>query len=468
MTLSVRAKLGIAFIGLTIVVLAATLTLARWSFERGFLDYVNALEQTRLNSLQDRVVAHYDPNTATWDKFGLEALLGPERRGKRGKARPPHEPWSRPGPHRNPKGRPPPPHVPTALMTVNREIIAGNPLLAPESEQVQITIEYQSQPIAILASIPRNRIDQTPETAFSVQQLQATWLIGGLALLAALIVSILLSRFLTRPLTLAVKGVNTLALGDYSHRIDSDRSDEFGELTRDLDRLARTLEENLSARNRWIADISHELRTPVAILRGELDAIQDGLRKPGPKEIESLNEETVRLAKLIEDLYQLSLADVGGLSYEFETIDMADLIQHQLETFKMRHEHKGFEITATLPERALMEADSRRISQLLSNLLENSIAYTDRPGRIQVELIQTENNWSLIVQDSAPGVPAADCMRLFDPLHRQETSRNRRAAGAGLGLAICKNIVEAHGGTIHAEPSPLGGLRVMSRFWSQN
>ncbi len=471
MTLSVTQKLCLAFVGLTLMMLAATLALARWSFERGFLDYVNALEQVRLEHLRDRLAMSFDERLGGWSATTLAPLFsaGPRRLPPpAGHGRPPPPPGQG-GPEAHP-GMPGPPDMrqgpPTALLDEDGMLLAGRMIDAPPDARMEVPVRIGDELVATLVSVPRRQLDAAPETAFSAQQFQASLVIGASALLAAVAVSLLLAGALVAPLQRALLGVQALADGDYAHRLDEPRKDEIGLLMRDLDRLGGTLQENRLARNRWIADISHELRTPVAVLSGELEAIRDGVRKADSTQLASLAEEVARLEKLIDDLYELSLADIGGLRYEFVEADLSDVVLALTDNARARLQSAGMELTLDVPPRLPVRFDRRRIEQLLMNLIENSLAYTDSPGVIRLALTDAGEGCRLVIEDSPPGVPAAESEALFEPLHRLESSRSRRTAGAGLGLAICRNIVEAHGGEIRAKPSGLGGLRVEASLWS--
>ncbi|HEY6009101.1 MAG TPA: ATP-binding protein, partial [Geobacteraceae bacterium] len=239
--------------------------------------------------------------------------------------------------------------------------------------------------------------------------------------------------------------------------------DELGRLAEDFNSLAMTLEQNEKARRQWVADISHELRTPLAVLRGEIEALQDGVRQANPETIHSLHGEVLRLGRLVDDLYQLSLSDVGALTYRKEELDLTELLDEALAAFGPEFTQKGITLTAHIPRdgRAVVFGDPARLHQLFANLLDNALKYTDSGGELIIRLVCDEARARLDFQDTAPGVSPYDLERLFDRLYRVEASRNRAAGGAGLGLAICRNIVEAHAGTITAQPSPLGGVRII-------
>jgi two-component system, OmpR family, sensor histidine kinase BaeS len=211
-----------------------------------------------------------------------------------------------------------------------------------------------------------------------------------------------------------------------------------------------------------VADISHELRTPLAVLRGEIEALVDGVRPLHHQAMLSLQEEVLRIGALVDDLHLLAMSDLQTLPCQFSTLDAAAFVQHLLQRFDSRATVAGLTLSANLVDASALSVtwDGTRITQLLSNLLDNSLRYTDAPGRI-VLLMQRKGEHMLIdIDDSAPGVPGVDLPRLFEPLYRADAARHRHRGGSGLGLAICEAIVRSHGGQITASASTLGGLRV--------
>lgn len=454
MRLSLSQKLVLAFLGLTLIVLIATLSLARWSFQQGFLDYVNALEQTRLERLRDVLADDYLASGGNWES------LTPERfdalsRNVLGRSRPP--PNDRPPP----PGRPPPEMgPPTALFDANNRQVVGMRLTDVGVELIRVPIVIDGAAVGELRTEPHRALVSPGDTVFSKQQLKTSWIIGIIAMGFALALSLGFARGLLAPIRRMIADVAQLSGGDYSVRLHEKRSDELGQLMSDLDRLAATLEGNRSSQRRWLADISHELRTPLTVLTGEIEALKDGVRNFDRRQLESLEQELGRLRYLIDDLYELSVSDVGGLRYTFSTVDLKDCLDSVVEAMRERASDHGIELVTREVERVLVNADVNRMDQLFQNLLENSLAYTDGPGQVAVTLSRTGDLAIIEIHDTPPGASESECEQLFEPLYRREASRSRRTGGAGLGLAICRNIVEAHQGEITASPSGLGGLRV--------
>jgi two-component system sensor histidine kinase BaeS len=211
-----------------------------------------------------------------------------------------------------------------------------------------------------------------------------------------------------------------------------------------------------------VADISHELRTPLALLRGELEALQDGIRPLSLETVDSLFGDLMRLNRLTDDLYQLSLSDLGALSYRKVQLDPLEILAEDLAALASEFDSHRLRVDFInrQPGPVSIHADEDRLSQLYRNLLKNSINYTDSGGRLEISAFQQADQLVIVFADSAPGVAEAEIPHLFDRFYRVEHSRNRHHGGAGLGLAICSNIVQAHGGTIQAKKSALGGLAI--------
>jgi two-component system sensor histidine kinase BaeS len=208
-----------------------------------------------------------------------------------------------------------------------------------------------------------------------------------------------------------------------------------------------------------MADVSHELRTPLGVLHGELEALEDGVRTLDAAALRSLRGEVLTLHKLVDDLYQLSLADVGALSYRKAELDLREIIDDTAGAFGERLRSSGLALQMDLPPDPLPAfGDARRLRQLFANLLENSCRYTDAGGALRLHARREGRQMLIDLHDSAPGVGAEHLPRLFDRFFRVEASRSRRSGGAGLGLSICQRIVEAHEGRIEARASPMGGL----------
>jgi two-component system sensor histidine kinase BaeS len=272
-----------------------------------------------------------------------------------------------------------------------------------------------------------------------------------------------LSGWLSRRIRNLAGATGSLIQGNYDVRLRPEGHDELARLARDFNTLAETLAAARQARRKWIADIAHELRTPLSIVRGEIEALQDGVRPLDRDAINSLAGEAARLARLIEDLHTLSLSDLGALTYHKEPVDLAEIVEEVVDAQRAALQERNLAIQLNLGS-FIVSGDADRLAQVFSNLLQNSLRYTDPPGRLEIGIKQLAGQVVLQWQDSSPGVPEEDLPRLTEHLFRVEGSRSRAGGGSGLGLAIADAIVQAHGGTLTVSASRLGGLRVELKF----
>ena len=226
--------------------------------------------------------------------------------------------------------------------------------------------------------------------------------------------------------------------------------------------LAFLMAQSEQARQQWLADISHELRTPIAVLRGEIEALVDGVRATTPERLQSLEQEVLSLTRLVDDLYQLSLSDLGALDYQFNPVELVSHFKILIVSFQNRFASRHIQlIFQSDVSDASVNGDAMRLVQLFSNLLENSYRYTNDNGICRVTLLENADYIIIYIDDSAPSVDEKELPLLFERFHRVDKSRHRQSGGAGLGLAICHNIVKAHNGYIYAQPCELGGVRIV-------
>ncbi|NHZ79315.1 hypothetical protein F2P44_08500 [Massilia sp. CCM 8695] len=224
--------------------------------------------------------------------------------------------------------------------------------------------------------------------------------------------------------------------------------------------LLRKLESGEAARVQWVADTSHELRTPITILATHLDAMQDGIIAPTPAKLAVLSDTVKEMERLVSDLHVLARADAGAQALRCEPVDLAELCGEVAAAFapRLASHPLRYSLADTLPAGCVAQGDRQRLGQVLANLLGNSLRYTDAGGQLRVALALEGQQIVIRVEDSAPGVPDAALGRLFERFYRVDESRSRASGGSGLGLAICEAIVAGHGGRMQASHSALGGL----------
>ena len=460
MKIGIKYRLFLAILAAAGLAVVCMFVIMHWSIDRGFIRYVDSLEQTRLALLAERLEESY-AERGSWDFLKNEP--GQWRRLLAASMPEEEAPPGRQGAEgRRPPG--PPPHlgrgfaVRVVLLDAGKAPVVG-PAAIPGNMELK-PLRHRDRVVGYLGLLPRRRLSDERQLRFLKEQKLALSLVAGMVVLLASGLSLPLANRLVRPIRALAAATNRLAAGEFATRVPVASSDELGQLARDFNALALTLEKNEQARRQWVADISHELRTPLAILRGEIEALQDGVRQPTADSVLSLHGEVLRLSRLVDDLYQLSLSDLGALTYRKENLDLAEVLAEALDSFRPDFARKEIALRAELPAREEFPlfADRERLRQLFANLLGNALNYTDPGGALEVRLEQRGGLATAHFRDTAPGVPEAELERLFDRLYRVEGSRSRASGGAGLGLAICRNIVLAHEGSIAALPSPLGGV----------
>ena len=322
-------------------------------------------------------------------------------------------------------------------------------------------IEVDGDTVGFLGVARSQRPSDAMAYVFLSRLQHSLWLIGTAAVALSALIAVLLARHFRRPIDRLARGAATLAAGDYGMRLPLGRSDELGDLARHFNALAERLDQAEAARRQWVADTSHELRTPLAVLRAQLEAIQDGVRQATPEAIDAMGRRVLALSKLIDELYALARADVGELACRREPLDLWALAATEAGAFAARFQAAGVGLElqpADTP--AVVMADPDRMRQVVANLLENSLRYTAAGGAVRLHAQREPGQCQLVLDDSAPGVPDAALPRLAERFYRVDASRSRGHGGAGLGLALCRRLLEAQGGTLAFAHSPLGGLRV--------
>lgn len=369
-------------------------------------------------------------------------------RGRRGPGPPPTHDRQRP------RG---PPLPPAFLLDA-----AGKPLGATPRDLEALDrapIESGGRVVGYIAW-PRNGLAQELDTAFTSRQGSAYLLIGCATILLAALLAAVLARRAAQPIRELSAASAALARRDFSARVDASRTDEIGQLAGDFNRLAAALQGYDERQRQWLADIAHELRNPLAVLRAQVDAVRDGVHAPDAAALGRLAGEINRLEAIVEQLHLLSLAESGGLALERTDLDLAALARDTVQRHEPRFAAAGFDLRIeTDPVPLRVNADGLRVEAVLGNLLANALRYAAPPGPVIVRLRDAGDEVILSVADAGPGVPAAALPRLFDRLYRVDPARSA-GSGAGLGLAIVRSIVEAHGGRVLARRSEAGGLEV--------
>ena len=302
-----------------------------------------------------------------------------------------------------------------------------------------------------------------PEQAFLTSVHQSLSWVGAIILLVGLIVSYALARGITVPLRKLSVAAEEITRGHFGKKVEVETGDEVGHLALAFNRMTETLEVNNRLRQRLLADIAHELRTPLAVIQGHLEGMLEGVIETDAEQIASLYDETVHLNRLIKDLRDLSLAEAGQLALDKQPTDVNQLVLRAVQMLKPLAEEKAISLEQDLGRLPLLQVDAGRINQILYNLLTNALRHTPAQGNVKVltslEEFRNREMVKIQIRDSGAGISAADLPHIFDHFYRADASRNRKSGGSGIGLAIVKRLVEVHGGAIEVESRPDTGSR---------
>jgi len=292
---------------------------------------------------------------------------------------------------------------------------------------------------------------------------RSLWLAGGTAGLLAVAVGLVLARRLSHPLQELHDAVTRVAGGDFQQEVGPRGVGELEDVASAFNSMAHRLRESERQRQELLAAIAHELRTPLAIIEGNLEAMLDGVRAPTPDLIATLHTQSALLSQLITDLRDLSLADARQLSLRRRSVDLAVLCQESVDAMKVWTDERKVSTSVRVEGETTAAVDPDRLRQVVQNLLHNAVRFTPAGGQVTVivkEETVDQDRWVTVeVEDGGPGIPAEDLSRIFEPFYRVDPSRSRASGGTGMGLAVVKLLVEVHGGSVRAENRPAGGSR---------
>ncbi len=466
---SLAAQFFVAFALAAILIIATLAGLTVLSMRDGFARYLLQGELSQLDSLVETLAERHDPARPNWPDLVqdprnwhelLKATTGPD------------EDWPprRPAPPSAPPGRPmPPPLIFDPFHFGERAFLLdpdGEELVSPGTRESlsarrPIPAAEPGAPVLGYVGLTAPRGARSPVGLYF---LRSQYITLGLASLFAMglsaLAAVLMARQLLTPIRALEAGARTLTDGDFAARIPNTRRDELGRLIDHTNSLAASLQAARDATQQLISDTSHELQTPLAVLRAEIEAMQDGIRQADEKTLAEMHDSVMRLSRLVADLRTLSFAREQRITTVRRPTDLAALLETRLTLIAQRLEEAGLRLSHRIEGPIQMNCDPERLGQVFDNLLENALRYTTAPGEIRVCARIEAGNAIVSFEDSPPAPPAEAMPQLFERFYRADASRSRAHGGSGLGLAICHAMVDAHGGTIRADVSPLGGLRI--------
>jgi len=288
---------------------------------------------------------------------------------------------------------------------------------------------------------------------------------AALAILAVVIVAIIQSQSIVLPIRQLSRAALKVAKGDYSQRVNVDRNDELGEMANAFNTMAADLAKQQEIRHQSMADIAHELRTPLSVLQIDLESLEDGLMEFTPENVRLIRNEASYLNALVEDLRLLSQVDAGELRFELAPTEIGSIVREIVERERQLMREKELTLEYLLPPGELyVNGDVQRITQVLINLINNAVQHTASGGKILISAAKVDSFVEIRVQDNGEGIPADDLPHVFDRLYKVEKSRSRNKSGTGLGLTIVRSLVEAQGGKITVESREGYGSTFTLRF----
>ncbi len=445
-------RLTLAFVAVSLIGVAAVAWLANAAAGDQFRRYLTRQEMGNRDALIDALATFY-AQTGSWNnvaaalsgRSGLDEARPGAGAGRRGMG------WGGPA---------------FMLADASGVIVYGARLgstLTPAEQADAAPIEVNDAVAGylVMTSPGRGILDQAQQ-AF-LDELRANIVVAALAAggLAA-VLGLGVSRALTRPLAELTRGVRAFAARNWAHRVKPNGPREIAELAGAFNDMAESLQREETLRRNMMADIAHELRTPVAVIQGNLRAMLDGVYPLERSEIATIHDETLLLNRLIDDLRELALAEAGQLALDRQKVDVGEIARATVERFAVLAEARGVTLDATSVSPGLYAlADPHRLAQIVRNLVSNAIRYTPAGGRVTLAAAPAGAMVEVSVSDTGPGLTPEEAARVFDRFYRGDRSRARESGGSGLGLAIARSLTQAMGGQIGVDSAPGKG----SRFW---
>ena len=434
-----RLSAAFAVIGLGSALLTAILV--NTAFGDRFDSYLDQQREAREQQLATAFTAAYDP-VDRWELERLDrlaplvAMSGAEVRLTDGAG---DFVWSLSDAQMGPE-----------MAQMHRQMTSAGPLL----EEQPVALHHQGSRIGTLfVRLPEGTVPVADrEFRSSVNRLLA---LGGLVAGAiAVVLGVLLARQMNRPVRALTTAARNLRDGDRSRRAVVAGPEEIAQMAQAFNRLVDSLEREDALRRSFAADVAHEVRTPLAVLRSQLEAVQDGVLEMSPALITSLHDETLRLGRLAEDLETMTSAEGFEFDLRRQQLNLADVAAGAATTLKHRFEEQELSLIEDLNP-AHMTGDETRLRQVVTNLLSNALKFVPPGGEIRVSTTTTvDGEVTLTVSDDGPGIAEEDLPRVYDRFYR---GRGVRTGGSGIGLAVVATLVHAHGGNVEVGNAPTGG-----------
>jgi len=449
-SLYLKLLAGTVLVALVAVVVIAIA--ARQSTDRAFTDYVRQNQTQRLQRLQDSLTDYYT-RTQSWSNVqtvlsasGMGPVMGRMGRGSGSAGMPAGMQGEQQAVLADAEG----------VVVASIGAAHASPRLTARETEAALPIVVNGNTVGYLLGQNAGMSSFSAlEEEFIATVNRALWLASLVAGVVAVAISLFLARRLAQPLVSMTQAAQAMARGDLSQRVHVTSGDEVGRLAEAFNTMAASLAHAEALRRNLVADVAHELRTPLSVLRADLEALQDNVYEPTPERLAALREETDLLARLVADLHELTLAEAGQLTMEKRPTDLVQVCRQVVGAMDAQAAGRGvaLRLESTAAE-AIANADPDRLGQVLRNLISNALRYTPAGGSVTVGCRVDGADALISVRDTGSGIKPDDLPHIFDRFYRGEKSRARATGGAGLGLAIVKQLVQAHGGRVWAESAP--------------
>lgn len=445
---SISTKLIFAFLSIGVVSVAIIFITARWNTRQEFIKFLS--DQNQSNIVTELTV--YYRQNGSWEGVEFIFVQGNRPSPGMGMGQGPRMDMMRSYLLTDRNGR---------VLIPNGRFKVGEKL-SKEQLELGTFIMEDGEVVGILIPIG-GAFQGSPRELEFIERTNLILFYGALiGAVIALLLGIFLSRTITRPIRELTKATHAVSQGDLAQQVPVRTNDELGELAQAFNKMSAELSRSVDARKQMTADIAHELRTPLSLILGHAEAVHDGVLPPTKDNFEIIREEAARLEHLVNDLRTLSLADAGELSISPQIVEPGGLLRDVASLYEYQSKRKNIElaldIASPLPP---LEVDPGRMTQVLTNILDNAIRHTPEGGTITLSARHKDDRIELAIQDSGPGLPGEEVGRIFERFYRADPSRQREDGGSGLGLAIAKSIVQAHSGQVSAESEAGKGLRIV-------
>lgn len=443
--MKLHPKITFAFVTTVIITAIIIIIISNFSINYFFRDFVVQYRTARLEQWANIFTAHY-LQQGSWEGIDNISEEAARRRGRGVRLFPEDQLILA-----DAGGR---------VILDTRDPSAENRTLSSATLAAGLPVEVDGQRVGTLflnPAAPQGTASLEEEFFRSVTG--AVFLGGIIAVIFAIILSLFFTKKIVTPLYRLNDRVKEFSRGNYKARVTLDSQDEIGKLGDAFNTMAESVEKNQELRRNMTADMAHELRTPLAILQGNLESLQAGIIEPDPEVISSLHDEIIRISMLVNDLQDISLAEAGKLNLNLTPVNVNELFHKVSQTFHHEAASKNITFKKNIPQNITLKMDREKILQVLMNLVGNALRYISPGGCIVLGVEIKENQAVIFVSDNGPGIKQEDLPYVFERFYRSRREYSRKDGGSGLGLAIAKSFVEAHGGSIWAENNPrnIGG-----------